>query len=136
MANRRTSRPLACLEEATLEEAEQEAPPPNFAEAVVTQTQLLQWSTEAIARRNIEDHHPAPMEEDLLCKIERFMLLKPPTFSYSKDPLDADDWLKVIETKLDVTNCTNEECVVLALHQLDYQPLEKTTTTRRYGINN
>ena len=50
------------------------------------------------------------MEEDLLCKIERFMHLKPPTFSYSEDPLDVVDWLKVIETKLDVTSCTDEEC--------------------------
>ena len=59
------------------------------------------------------------MKEDRLCKIERFMLLKPPTFSYSKDPLDADDWLKLIETKLDVTSCTDEECVALAVHQLE-----------------
>jgi hypothetical protein len=52
-------------------------------------------------------------------KIERFIRLKPDTFSYSDDPLDADDWLRVIESKLDLTNCTDEECVAIAAHQLE-----------------
>jgi hypothetical protein len=29
-------------------------------------------------------------------KIKRFIRLKAPTFSYSDDLLDADDWLRVI----------------------------------------
>jgi L-rhamnose isomerase len=33
--------------------------------------------------------------------------------------MDADDWLRVIKTKLDLTNCTDEECVALAVHQLE-----------------
>jgi hypothetical protein len=48
-----------------------------------------------------------------------FIHLKAPTFSYADDPMEADDWLRVIETKLDLTNCTNEECVALAVHQLE-----------------
>ena len=46
------------------------------------------------------------------------MRLKPPTFDYSSDPLEADDWLKVMETKLDLTDCDNVECVALAAHQM------------------
>jgi hypothetical protein len=42
-----------------------------------------------------------------------------PTISYSDKPLDADDWLGVIETKLDPTVYTGEECVAIAAHQLD-----------------
>jgi len=79
---------------------------------MATQTQLLQCLTEAVVHQNVKE----TMEEDLLCKIERFMLLKLPTFSYSKDPLDADERLKVIETKLDVTSCIDNECVALAVH--------------------
>jgi len=30
--------------------------------------------------------------------------------------MDADDWLRIIETKLDFTNCNDEECVALAVH--------------------
>ena len=33
--------------------------------------------------------------------------------------MDADDWLKIIETKLDLTNCSDDECVALAVHQLE-----------------
>jgi hypothetical protein len=45
--------------------------------------------------------------------------LKAPTIGYSDKPLDADDWLRVIETKLDLTVYTGEECVAIAAHQLD-----------------
>ena len=63
--------------------------------------------------------HPAPQEEGLHQKIERFIRLKAPTFSYSKDPMDADDWLRVIESKLDLTDCNDEECIAIAAHQLE-----------------
>jgi hypothetical protein len=33
--------------------------------------------------------------------------------------MEADDWLRVIETKLDLTNCTDGKCVALAVHQLE-----------------
>jgi len=29
-------------------------------------------------------------------------------FSYSEDPMDADDWLRVIDSKLDLTECNDE----------------------------
>jgi hypothetical protein len=32
--------------------------------------------------------------------------------------MDADDWLKTIEKKLQVVQCTNRERVLLAAHQL------------------
>jgi hypothetical protein len=46
-------------------------------------------------------------------------LLEGPTISYSDKPLDADDWLGVIETKLDPTVYTGEECVANTAHQLN-----------------
>ena len=33
--------------------------------------------------------------------------------------MDADDWLRVIETKLDLIDCNDEECVAIAAHQLE-----------------
>jgi hypothetical protein len=55
--------------------------------------------------------------------------LKAPTISYSDKPLDADDWLRVIETKLDLTVYTGEECVAIAAHQLDGSASLDGTTT-------
>ena len=80
------------------------------------QTRLLQRMAEAAEHRNNGGPHHGPPEEDLQRKIERFIRLKAPTFIYSNDPIDADDWLKVIETKLDLTNYTDEECVAIAVH--------------------
>jgi hypothetical protein len=47
-----------------------------------------------------------------------FQCTKPPIFSYAVDLMDADDWLKFIEKKLQVVQCNNHEKVQLASHQL------------------
>jgi hypothetical protein len=43
----------------------------------------------------------------------------PPAFSHSVDPLDADDWLKVIGTKLDITQCNDREKVLYASRRFE-----------------
>ena len=50
-------------------------------------------------------------------KLGEFQRTKPPTFSYVVEPMDADDWLKVIEKKLSVARCNNREKVRFASHQ-------------------
>jgi hypothetical protein len=45
--------------------------------------------------------------------------LKAPTIGYSGKPLDADDGMREIETKLDLTVYTGEDCVAITAHQLD-----------------
>jgi hypothetical protein len=52
-------------------------------------------------------------------KLGEFQRTKPPTFSHSVEPMDADDWLKTIEKKLQVVQCNNCEKVLFASHQLD-----------------
>jgi tRNA-dihydrouridine synthase len=47
-----------------------------------------------------------------------FQHTKPPTFSYAVEPMDANDWLKSIEKKLQVMQYNNCEKVLLASHQL------------------
>ncbi|WVZ97975.1 hypothetical protein U9M48_043470 [Paspalum notatum var. saurae] len=64
------------------------------------------------------DHTQDPHPESLTKKIEGFIKLKAPTFDYTDDPLEAEDCLREIEKKLDLTTCTEEECVALAVHQL------------------
>ena len=52
-------------------------------------------------------------------KLEGFYKLRPPTFDNSDDdPITAEDWLREMEKKLDLTTCSNEECVGLIAHQL------------------
>jgi hypothetical protein len=56
---------------------------------------------------------PPPMD-----RLGDFQCTKPLTFSHAMEPMDADDWLKSIEKKLQVVQCNNLEKVLLASHQL------------------
>jgi hypothetical protein len=47
------------------------------------------------------------------------MIHHPPTFSHTVDPLDVDDWLKVIGKKLDITQCNDQEKVLYASGKLE-----------------
>jgi hypothetical protein len=42
-----------------------------------------------------------------------FLRTRPTTFSQAKDPMEDDDWLKSIEKKLEITQCTDQEKVLL-----------------------
>jgi hypothetical protein len=46
------------------------------------------------------------------------MSYHPPTHSHSVDPLDADDWWKVISKKLEIMQCNNREKVLYAAGHL------------------
>ncbi|XP_072146524.1 uncharacterized protein [Setaria viridis] len=67
---------------------------------------------------DVGGHRRNPPVESLQRKVEGFTKLRPSTFDNSDNPLDADDWLREIEKKLDLTDCMDEECVALATHQL------------------
>jgi hypothetical protein len=43
---------------------------------------------------------------------------KPPTFSNSADPLQADDWLKSVEKMLNIAQCSDREKVLYASGRL------------------
>jgi hypothetical protein len=58
---------------------------------------------------------PPPPPRD---RLGDFQCTKPPTFSHDMEPMDANDWLKSIEKKLQVVQCNNLEKVLLASHQL------------------
>jgi hypothetical protein len=58
---------------------------------------------------------PPPPPRD---RLGDFLRTKPPTFSHSVEPMDADDWLRTVEKKLQVVQCNNREKVLLASHQL------------------
>ena len=51
-------------------------------------------------------------------KLTAFLRTKPPTFAGSSNPLEADDWLRVIQRKLEPFECQDRDKVLLAAHQL------------------
>ena len=48
-------------------------------------------------------------------KLTAFLGAKPPTFAESSNPLEADDWLRVIKRKLDPFKCQDRDKVLLQL---------------------
>jgi hypothetical protein len=60
---------------------------------------------------------PSPPPPHQSCLAE-FLRTRPTTFSQAKDPMDTEDWLKGVEKKLVIAQCTDREKVLFAAHQL------------------
>jgi hypothetical protein len=90
-------------------------PPPLTLEHVLAmQAQMLQTMQQTMVNLHAQPQAPPP-PRDRLGDLQR---TKPPIFSYAVEPIDADDWLKFVEKKLQVVQCNNHEKVLLASHQL------------------
>ncbi|WVZ70128.1 LOW QUALITY PROTEIN: hypothetical protein U9M48_018821 [Paspalum notatum var. saurae] len=72
-------------------------PPPN---PIVELTQNLVRCIEGIAQRA-----PPPQQGRAQNLMGEFMKLRPTPFAGSHDPLEAYDWIKTIERKLEIINC-------------------------------
>jgi len=51
-------------------------------------------------------------------RILEFMKFRPPTFDHPKDPLEANDWLREVNKKLDIIHARGKDRVLLTAHQL------------------
>jgi hypothetical protein len=99
-------------------------PNPNMEQLIATQMQFLQGLTatvQQIQQNQLNQQHQqqqqnAPPARD---KHQDFMSHHPPTFSHAVDPMDADDWLKVIGKKLDITQCNDQEKVLYSSRILE-----------------
>jgi hypothetical protein len=97
-------------------------PPPTMAQAIAAilesrdeQTKLLHQLVENSARcgngpRNT--HEPAPTT------YADFLVTPPPTFTEAGEPLEADHWLHIIESKFGHLHCTEHQKTLFASQQL------------------
>ena len=77
---------------------------------LAAQMQLLQNLTATVQNLQAQQNQqPQQMHQQQRDKHRAFMSHHPPTYSHSVDPLDADDWLKVISKKLEITQCNDRE---------------------------
>jgi hypothetical protein len=90
---------------------------PTLADVLAQQTQLLGQLVNHIGNLGNVGNQ-APREEPQVNKYGDFFPTNPPIFCGSKDPLDADFWLHVIEEKLNLIQCEEHEKVLFAAHQL------------------
>jgi hypothetical protein len=89
-------------------------PPLTLEQVLAMQAQMLQTMQQTPVNLHAQPQAP-PLLRD---RMGDFQHTKPPTFSYAVDQMDADDWLKFVEKKLQGVQCNNREKVLLASHQL------------------
>ena len=78
--------------------------PLDLAQVLANQTRLIEVLT-----RSLENQRPnGGRPQD---RMEEFLRLKPPTFVGSRNPLDADDWLRTVKRKLEATGCPEDQRV-------------------------
>jgi hypothetical protein len=75
---------------------------------------MFQTMQQTLVNLHAQPPAPPPLRDSL----GDFQRTKPPTFPYAVESMDADDWLKSVEKKLQVVQCNNHEKVMLASHQL------------------
>ncbi|CAN6231397.1 unnamed protein product [Urochloa humidicola] len=96
--------------------SQQNLPPPmagnNMEQFFQAQMALLQNLTTTVA--GLQANQGVNNNQPPRSKLQEFMTHRPPTFSHSADPLEADDWLKTVEKMLNITQCTDREKVLYA----------------------
>jgi hypothetical protein len=65
------------------------------------------------ARRGAE-HLQHPRYQDMNTSYSEFLATHPPLFSRGKDPLEADDWLRITESKFSLLHCTEYQKTLYA----------------------
>jgi hypothetical protein len=78
------------------------------------QAQMLQTMQQTLVNQHAQPQAPPPPRD----RLRDFQRTKLRTFSYVVDPMDANDWLKSVEKKLQVVQYNNHEKVLLASYQL------------------
>jgi hypothetical protein len=91
-------------------------PPFTLKQVLAMQAQMLQTMQHTMVNmQHAQAQVPPPPPRDRLGDFQHTNL---PTFSHVVEPMDANDWLKFMEKKMQVVQCNNHEKVLLASHQL------------------
>nr|ABA93571.1 retrotransposon protein, putative, Ty3-gypsy subclass [Oryza sativa Japonica Group] len=87
---------------------------PTLAQVLAQQAQLMNMMMQQLQNQQNQGNNHAPPQN----KLAEFLCVRPPTFSSTTNPVEAGDWLHAIERKLDLLQCTDQEKVSFASHQL------------------
>ena len=103
--------------ESSQQGAENNPPPPpqTLAEVVAQQTQILQM----LAQNQMHQQQPHGRQgQPQNATYGDFAATHPPTFAKAEDPLEADSWLRLMESKFELLTCTETQKMLFAAHQL------------------
>jgi hypothetical protein len=93
-------------------------PPPNLAEVMARQTELLNQLVQA--QMGHFHQQSRGQNKPLSASYQDFLSTQPPLFHKADEPLDADTWLRTIESKFALlpVPCSDENRVLFAAQQL------------------
>src|SRR6266508_3470098 len=103
--------------ESSQQGAENNPPPPpqTLAEVVAQQTQILQM----LAQNQMNQSQPQGQHgQPQTASYSGFAGTHPPTFAKAEDPLQADSWIRLMESKFELITCTEAQKTLFAAHQL------------------
>ena len=90
----------------------------HLEQLLTTQTQLMQAMLQTLNNLQPNQQQAPPPPPQHQSRLAEFLRTRPTTFSQAKDPMDAEDWLKGVEKKLVIVQCTDREKVLFTAHQL------------------
>jgi hypothetical protein len=82
-------------------------------QVLAIQAHMLQTMQQTLVHLHAQPQAPPPPMD----RLRDFYRTKLPTFSYAVELMDAHDWLKSVEKKLQVVQCNNHEKVLVGSHQ-------------------
>src|SRR6266508_426885 len=97
--------------------AESNPPPPpqTLAEVVAQQTQILHM----LAQNQVNQQQPQGRQaQPQIASYNDFAGTHLPIFAKADDPLEADSWIRLLESKFELLLCTEEQKTLFAAHQL------------------
>jgi hypothetical protein len=108
-----------CNGQASNNQANNDNNNPQLEELITTQNQLMQAVLQMLnhlqPNQQVHQQQPPPPPQS---RLGEFLRTRPTTFSQAKDQMEAEDWLKSIEKKLEIAQCNDHEKVLFAAHQL------------------
>jgi hypothetical protein len=90
----------------------------NLEQLLNTQNQLMQAMLQTLNNMQPNQQQAPSPPPPHQSRLAEFLRTCPSTFSQAKDPMDAEDWLKGVEKKLVIAQCTDREKVLFVAHQL------------------
>jgi Retrotransposon gag protein. len=96
-------------------------PPMDLHQILAMQTHIIQGMVQniiAMQQQHTQERQPHMVQDDGKSKLNDFLGSRPPEFSQTNEPIEADDWIKDMERKLNLVQCTPQEKTLYAAHQL------------------
>jgi predicted XRE-type DNA-binding protein len=90
----------------------------HLEQLLTIQTQLMQAMLQTLNNMQLNQQQVLPPPPPHQSRLVEFLQTRTTTFSQAKDPMDTEDWLKGVEKKLVIAQCTDREKVLFAAHQL------------------